>query len=219
MPKNTFYNLDEDKREQIKTAFLREFSMHAFDSASITEVVKQLGIAKGSIYQYFNDKLDLFIYLIDECSSVKSKYINHIKRDNYDNFWSYFRELYLQGYQFDYENPLESHFLHNLVQNLNSPSIANLFAEMQQQTVEGFTSMVKKEVDLKLFRNDIPPGTMGFMLYKVGISIQEQLEYEGIINPQMSIRNNSPVYQGKKEILMQTVDHYIQFIRPAFDKS
>jgi len=219
MPKKTFNNLDEKKRELITNAFLREFAVKSFDEASITVVVKQLGIAKGSVYQYFDDKLDLFMYLVGECSSVKMKYVGSIERKNYPDFWNYFRDLFRYGFQFDSENPLQSHFLFNLTQNLNSPSVKNLYDTMLEQTVAGFEKMVKYEVEQGLFRDDVPLDVMGFMLYKVGLSIQEHLEFSGVINPKESIRNNQSVYQGKEDILMQTVDNYIRLAKPAFEKT
>ncbi|MCG8699037.1 MAG: TetR/AcrR family transcriptional regulator [Bacteroidales bacterium] len=217
MPKDTFINLKEDKKQRLKEAFLKEFTMNAYDDASITTVVKKLGIAKGSIYQYFNDKLDLYMYLINECSLVKMKYIQQLDRKNFTDFWEYFRRMYECGYQFDIENPLESHFLHRLVQNINSPSVKSLYDEMMKQSAEAFNKMVEHEVNLELFRNDIPIKVMGFMLYKVGISIMEQMEYAGIINPLESIDNNLPVYQGKKNELTTMVDNYIKLVRESFD--
>jgi AcrR family transcriptional regulator len=218
MPKKTFLKLNETKRKQITDAFLREFAVKTYDEASISVVVKQLGIAKGSVYQYFDNKLDLFLYLIGECSAVKTSYISSIERKNYPDFWSYFRDLFLFGYQFDNENPLQSHFLHNLLDNLNSPSIKHLFKEMMKQSVLAFQEIVKNEVELGLFKDNIPIKTMGFMLYKIGISIQEELILEEIINPHNSIENNSSVYEGKKKALMQKVDEYIEFVKPSFNK-
>lgn len=219
MPKQTFFNLSEQKRKQITDAFLREFAVKAFDEASITIVVKQLGIAKGSIYQYFEDKLDLYRYLIGLCSALKQQYVASIERNNYPDYWAYFRALYEHGFLFDQENPLESHFLHNLTQNLYSPSIKDLYEQMLQQIVTGFEAMVKYEVEAGRFRADIPIRTMGFLLYKIGVSIQEELAFSGLIQPQKSIQQNLPVYQGKKTALMNTVEHYIQLAQAAFNKT
>ncbi|MCB0705760.1 MAG: TetR/AcrR family transcriptional regulator [Saprospiraceae bacterium] len=218
MPKQTFLNLEEGKRKQFVDAFLREFSIKTFDEASITEVVKLLGIAKGSVYQYFESKLDLFLFLLQECVAVKMKYVATIERKDYADFWMYFRDLYVYGVQFDEENPLQSHFLHNLVNNLNSPSTKELYKELEGQSVLAFEAMAKKEMELGLFRDDIPTQTIGFLLYKIGVSIQEEMEYSGAINPKESIQNNSPVYQGKQETLLKLVDQYIQLVKPAFDK-
>lgn len=59
---------------------------------------------------------------------------------------------------------------------------------------------------------------MSFLLYKSGVAIQEQMQVFGDINPSESIKSNTPVYQGKVEILLQTVDDYIQLLSRAFDK-
>ncbi|QIA07629.1 TetR/AcrR family transcriptional regulator [Draconibacterium halophilum] len=219
MPKETFIKLKEEKKKQITDAFLREFAVKTYDEASISMVVKQLGIAKGSVYQYFNDKLDLFMYLVGESVAVKSRYTASLKREDYSDFWTYFSDLYVYGFQFDDENPLQSHFLHNLTQNLNSPSIKHLYNELLSQVVTGFEKMAEYEVQEGLFRSDIPVKTQGFFLYKIGISIQEQLEVTGVINPKESIKTQQPVYFGKKNDLMEVVADYIKLAKPAFDKN
>jgi len=219
MPKQTFFNLIPEKREAITDAFLREFAMKTFDEASITEVVKKLGIAKGSIYQYFNDKLDLFVYLIGESSKVKRRYTDSVIRENYPDFWTFFRDLYVEGYRFDEENPLESHFLHQLSQNLYSPSVKELYEEMLSHIVTGFENMAKKEMELGKFRNDISLQTQGFALYKLSVSIREQLEHSRVIDTKESITRNQSVYRGKKQQLMHTVDEYIILMKATFDKA
>lgn len=218
MPKQTFLNLEENKRKLITDAFLREFAIKSYDEASLSDVVKQLGIAKGSVYQYFDGKLDLFMYLVGECNRTKMKYLGHMKREDYSDFWSFFRSLYENGFEFDKENALQSHFLFHLIDNLNSPTIKHLFDDMMKQSVSAFEAMVQHEVTLGLFRNDLPTPTMAFMMYKLGISIQEQLVFAKVIEPKKSIESNTPVYQGRKKELMSMVDDYIQLVKPSFDK-
>lgn len=64
MPTDTWWNLDQQKRDDILSAALAEFAAHHYDDASISALVKRVGIAKGSIYQYFVDKQDLYDYLL-----------------------------------------------------------------------------------------------------------------------------------------------------------
>lgn len=218
MPKSTFLNLKDDKKKMLTEAFMKEFATHSYDTASLTAVVKSLGIAKGSIYQYFEDKQDLFMYLIGVCSATKMKYFVDIKRADYKNYWEYFRILYKEGVKFDLDNPLQSHFLFNLVDNMNSPSIKHVFEDLLQMTIAEFEKMVQHEIDVGLFRDDLPVKTMAFLLHKSGVAIQEQMEAFGHIKPKESIKNNTPVYIGKEEILLQTVDDYIKLLKPTFDK-
>ena len=66
MPKETFFNLPEDKREKILNAAREEFTEHLFNKARVSNIIKNACIPRGSFYQYFEDLEDLFFYLIEE---------------------------------------------------------------------------------------------------------------------------------------------------------
>lgn len=217
MPKPTFFNLKEAKRKAITDAFLQEFSNTAFDDASITTVVKALGIAKGSVYQYFEDKQDLFSYLIEYCSKTKLKYVGTLRRDDYEDYWQYFRTLFEKGIQFDRENPLQSAFLHNLTKSINSPSVVHLFHQMEVATFRHFVKTIEEERANGHFRADVNPETMGYLLYKAGVAIQEQVQLLGKIDMDRHKQQGIPIYRGNEELLLKTVDEYIQLLKESFD--
>lgn len=216
MPKTTFNKLNEKKRKRIIDAFLKEFSSNDFDEASISQVIKKLEISKGSIYQYFEDKLDLFLFLLQECKQQKLHYVGSIVRNNHQNFWEYFRALFQAGIVFDRNYPLHSHFLHNFAQNANAPSLREWYGQLEHQTLKGFIDMVKFEVEQGNFRDDINPLTLGHILQQMGVGIQKQLQITGTIDPKKSIARGLPIYHGKEEMLMDMVNTYIRAYRPTF---
>ncbi|QJT09993.1 TetR/AcrR family transcriptional regulator [Oceanidesulfovibrio marinus] len=61
----TFLNLPEEKQQRVYQAALDEFSAHGFGSASSNRIARALGIAKGSLFQYFGNKERLFHYVFD----------------------------------------------------------------------------------------------------------------------------------------------------------
>jgi AcrR family transcriptional regulator len=65
MPKQTFLNLPEEKRNAFIEIALAEFANNEYNTASVSKIVEKAGIAKGSLYQYFEDKQELFLYLLD----------------------------------------------------------------------------------------------------------------------------------------------------------
>jgi AcrR family transcriptional regulator len=75
MPKPTFLNLPEAKRRRIVDLAVEEFAAHAYREASLTRIVRRAGIAKGSIYQYFADKFDLYMYVLQLAADRKLQYI------------------------------------------------------------------------------------------------------------------------------------------------
>ncbi|MEW5914372.1 MAG: TetR/AcrR family transcriptional regulator [Thermodesulfobacteriota bacterium] len=64
-PSNTFQNLSADKQERILDEALSEFADKGYARASVNSLVSRLGIAKGSIFQYFRDKPGLFQHVFD----------------------------------------------------------------------------------------------------------------------------------------------------------
>ena len=64
MPSSTFLNLPAEKQEKLLEAATREFSHRPFNEASINQIIKEAGIPRGSFYMYFQDKEDLFRYLL-----------------------------------------------------------------------------------------------------------------------------------------------------------
>lgn len=74
MPTQTFFRLPEEKRNRLIGAAWEEFSAVRFSDASINRIIRGAGIPRGSFYQYFEDKEDLFFYLLgtlhDECMAL-----------------------------------------------------------------------------------------------------------------------------------------------------
>ena len=65
MPHQTFWNLPDAKRRAVVEAALDEFAERSYATASVARIAARADVAKGSIYQYFADKRDLYLYLLD----------------------------------------------------------------------------------------------------------------------------------------------------------
>lgn len=70
MSKATFQNLPAEKRDRFLSLAIEEFAAHDYAGASISKLVGRAGIAKGSLYQYFEDKADLFVFLVEHAQNV-----------------------------------------------------------------------------------------------------------------------------------------------------
>ena len=75
MPKQTFFNLPKEKQSTFIEIALREFANNDYNTASISKIVENAGIAKGSLYQYFADKQDLFLYLVDVSNQTLLEFV------------------------------------------------------------------------------------------------------------------------------------------------
>lgn len=174
MPKNTFFNLTENKREKILEAAIDEFAQYTYHQASITRIVEKAGIAKGSFYQYFEDKKDLFQYILALSGEKKLAYLTDIMKDMHNlSFFQIVRELYIAGIKFAKEVPKLSMIAHDFVKNgdpilkqeilgTNMPKSNKLFEDLLQKSME--QGDIDPNIDVKL---------VAFILTSLSISISE----------------------------------------------
>jgi AcrR family transcriptional regulator len=86
VPRDTFHNLPVDKRDRLIEIARDEFAAHDYHTASISRIVATMGIAKGSLYQYFEDKQDLYLYLVGEASNTMLEAIAPTESNDGDLF-------------------------------------------------------------------------------------------------------------------------------------
>src|SRR5690625_7384528 len=85
MPRLTFFNLPEHKKQTLLDAAKKEFSRVPLPEASVANIVKAAEIPRGSFYQYFEDKEDLYFYLLNEHSKERrTEFINSLKKNHGD---------------------------------------------------------------------------------------------------------------------------------------
>ena len=65
MPTQTFFNLPPPKREKLLHAAVAEFARRPYGEVSISRIIQAAEIPRGSFYQYFADKTDLFRHVIE----------------------------------------------------------------------------------------------------------------------------------------------------------
>ncbi|MGZ6778418.1 MAG: TetR/AcrR family transcriptional regulator, partial [Mycobacterium sp.] len=65
MPTVTWARVDPSRRAAVIAAAEAEFSAHGFSRGSLNVIARRAGVAKGSLFQYFADKRDLYSYIAD----------------------------------------------------------------------------------------------------------------------------------------------------------
>lgn len=151
MPTPTFFNLPDIKREAIIKIAITEFADHDYESASITNMVKEAKIAKGSFYQYFADKKDLYLYLVDLATQQKIKFLEQVRLPYSPmEFFSYLRWLFSQSAQFDLSHPDLSRLINRAIYGDISFRI-----EVLQRTQAGSEAYIQHLVQRGINQGDI----------------------------------------------------------------
>ena len=83
MAKDTFNNLDKEKKEKIFEMLKEFFQEEDLKNINVSGIVKKLGIARGSFYQYFEDLEDsYFTVLKRETGEIHHKFFNLYQENN-----------------------------------------------------------------------------------------------------------------------------------------
>jgi AcrR family transcriptional regulator len=67
--------IDFEKKEALIKAALDEFTEKNFSEASLNTIIKQAGISKGSFYYHFENKENLYLYLLNHAFNAKWEFI------------------------------------------------------------------------------------------------------------------------------------------------
>ena len=137
MPKSTFYNLNEEKREKIKKALKKEFTKHTFEKASISNIIEEAKIPRGSFYQYFEDKEDALKYIIEDFVNDEKEKIKELLIQNKGDIFLTTLDLYSYFVDKNYHEK-EVKLFQNIINKLRNENV-NIYKNIK----------LKKFTDLK----------------------------------------------------------------------
>ncbi|HSM56685.1 MAG TPA: TetR/AcrR family transcriptional regulator [Candidatus Sulfomarinibacteraceae bacterium] len=140
MPKQTFFNLAAEKRERILDVAIDEFAQNDYSNVSISKIVQRAGIAKGSFYQYFEDKEDLYAYLLGLMAEEKQKFLESEPPDPQMGIFAFLRWLAREGVRFELKNPRLGQIAYRAVTGAGYPP--SFVAQYQAQGLAFFRALV-----------------------------------------------------------------------------
>jgi AcrR family transcriptional regulator len=81
MPTVTWARVDPARRAAVIEAAEAEFGAHGFSNGSLNVIARRAGVAKGSLFQYFADKRDLYAFIADVASQRVRAHVEGVIRE------------------------------------------------------------------------------------------------------------------------------------------
>lgn len=164
MPKNTFFNLSGIKQNTVFDAAVREFSVHMFSEASINRIVKAAQIPRGSFYQYFEGKEDLFSYVIARIFSEIEEMIQIRGREGQaTDALSLFMERVYATAQLNKEKP--EYVQITLLQSRDKTHFVRQFFEMSGDQRQYVLKLFEHDKQRGIIREDVDSSVVIDMVY------------------------------------------------------
>ena len=180
MPKQTFFHLAKDKQDILIHAAKQEFSRVPLHEASIANIIKSAGIPRGSFYQYFDDKEDLYFYLLNQLAQKNNeRFISILVEKEGDLF-----ATFIESFQ----------FLIKMQRNQeNQNFFKNAFLNMNYKLENTFANNVYEEHQKSQYVNTIN------LINRKNLNIENEQELNYLLKTMMAVTMQNLVQMFVKE--------------------
>lgn len=172
-----FKKLDQRKKERIINASLQVFSVNDFKNALTDDIALKAEISKGSLFQYFKNKISLYLYLynysLEQLGKKVEEQFNFKERD----YFVLVRQSILIKINLFNEHPYLYQFIIKANEEEN-PEIAQAITEINQNTKCNYLQESYQNVDYNKFKE----GTDISSLFKMIDWCSDGIWKEGLIN-------------------------------------
>lgn len=177
MPKPTFANLEPGKRQRVVEAAVEEFSSRPYAVANLDRVVERAGISKGSLYQYFDGKLDLYRWLLTEHLPGRklAAIVAHAPPPD-ASVWGVIERAFRGGVAFAVAEPALNRLGVRFFRDHDAePELASIAAAHRAASDAWLTSLLRQGQERGELRADLDlPAASGLLAYALGEGMLDQ---------------------------------------------
>ncbi|HEV3352925.1 MAG TPA: TetR/AcrR family transcriptional regulator [Acidimicrobiales bacterium] len=143
MPTETWWNLPAEKRERVTRAAMIEFGKRGFSAGSLNVIAREADIAKGSLFQYFDDKLDMFTTICEAgIQNIRDAALDGVDVEN-DEFFPALHHIVRNWLHFFATNPVERGFAYAAGNEVDAEAGAAVRSVTSSHFVSELTPLVK----------------------------------------------------------------------------
>jgi len=179
MPRQTFLNLTEAKRAPILTAALAEFSSHSYEAASINVICRESGIPKGSFYQYFENKYDLYRHLLQLAVQEKTNSLqDSLAMTSGKPMRERLKALYLSGFAFAALHPALAELGNRFAAETSRVVTEPVLKDANEPSSNLFLSLILEAQAVGEIRKEFSVNAILMLLFSVNAQIAEAVKGE-----------------------------------------
>jgi AcrR family transcriptional regulator len=212
VPKQTFFNLPEEKRNAILAVAIDEFAENDYHNTSISRIVARADIAKGSFYQYFEDKRDLYMHLLDMAAQEKMAFVQGQQPPDPDmDLFSFLRWLFRVGARFSFSHPRLSRVAYRAIYG-DAPHRDEVLHRMQEAASAYYGALIARGIQRGDIDARIDPDVASFvfvtLLNQVGDYIIRRAGLEAEV---LAYNTATPEILGLMERTCDELIHVLQY--------
>lgn len=155
MPRSTFFALAEDKRARVVAAAVGEFGAHAYGAASLDRVAAAAGVSKGSLYQYFAGKRDLYTWLLTEHLPTQKRALSTLAAPTERDFFAWLGVAFHGGLRLFRAEPHLAALAARAAAPATDLDAVAVHAALRRLTHDGLCELVRSAMAAGSVRRDV----------------------------------------------------------------
>ena len=192
MPLSRYESIDESLKTRILDVSKQEFATHGYEGASYNKIIQKIGISKGSMYYYFENKEDLFI------TCFLDAFVHATERFGFDNttfplgddvqtYWDSIKRISSKQWNDVLQHPL----LMSLMRQLVSLGTDHTIFRKLNSLCEGLSeygdlmSILEHGVQIGAIRDDVPLNVLIRMNTEYEVWLVKELQEERLDEQQV----------------------------------
>ena len=205
MPLARYESIEESLKTRILDVSKQEFSAHGFEGASYNKIIQRIGISKGSMYYYFENKEDLFITcFLDAFAHATGRfgfdYTTFPLGDDVQTYWNSIKMISSKQWNDVLQHPLLMSLMRQLVSlGTDHPIFRKLNAVCEGLSEYGdLMAILEHGVKIGAIRDDVP----------LNVLVRMNTEYEVWLMQEM---------QEKRLGEQQVVEKFFEMFKQLFE--
>ncbi|MCP3137392.1 TetR/AcrR family transcriptional regulator [Pyxidicoccus xibeiensis] len=208
MPKDTFFRLPDERRARLVHEAISEFADRSYTEASLSQIARRARIPKGSMYQYFEDKLDLYRWLLTEEAPRRKREFVGAAASAGGDFWERLETFIERGMAFLVEHPHLARLsaaaaaptalveVRGLYKAICEAGLVELRAVLEEGAASGALHAPDLDVATRLVATVIGPGLTDLVLQELGAELHEVLASDALRKRLNSRRRRALAHQA-----------------------
>ena len=192
MPLARYESIDETLKARILDVSKQEFATHGYEEASYNKIIQKIGISKGSMYYYFENKEDLFI------TCFLDAFVHATERFGFDNttfplgddvqtYWDSVKRISSKQWNDVLQHPLLMSLMRQLVSlGSDHPIFRKLNAECEGLSeYDDIMAILEHGVKIGAVRDDVPLNVLVRMNTEYEVWLMQEMQEQRLNEQQV----------------------------------
>lgn len=166
-----FEKQNKDKQKRIIEAAILEFSEKGFENANTNRIAREANISVGSLFKYFNNKTDLFLYIVKLAEAELESQIHGVLSME-KGFFDTVDMILSLIHEYSKTDKALVRLYHEMTSIGQSSLVETVVSTLEKVAGSEYKTMIKDAQDRGEIRADVDPAVVAFILDNIFMSLQ-----------------------------------------------